>query len=388
MRRMGVGADRRQEALVWLHAADPVDAPVLEVLAEQIAEIAHAPATILTGCPRSDSASATTSPEISRGHLSGDAAALDAFIADHAPALLVIAGEVLPLPVIERARAQAIPMFLIDAKHPSLPRSRWRLPGQTRAALGRFAQIHTRDEQSAAVLQRMVSGRAEVLATGALARFAPAPRIMTSELDELRQSLGARPAWFAYDLPIDEADAALLAHAHALRSAHRLLMILQPRDAATGDALAERAREVGFACAQRARDEEIDVATQVYIADCEDDAGLFLRLAPVAFLGGSLTPNVGSPPALTAAALGSALIFGSEPDAAQAEFLTRLSKSGGGVRIKLAAALGESLAMLLAPETGADAALKAWDLATEGSEATHAVAVAIIDWVQMNRGRG
>ena len=373
---MTKGANGRHErALVWLHASDPGQAPVLDVLAEQIADAADAPRTLTTG----------SAPD--PGPAPDDAAAVDAFIDAHDPALLVIAGRVLPVPLIDRARARGIPLFLIDAQHPVLPGRRRLVPGQTRAVLSRFEQIHTRNAQSAAVLGRLVKSRTKVLETGALAQFAPAPGCVASELDALRQSLGARPVWFAYDLPIEEADAALLAHTHALRRAHRLLMILQPRDPLIGEALAERARALGFVCALRSRDDEIDVSTQVYIADSEDDAGLFLRLAPVSFLGGSLTPEVGLPSAVTAAALGSALIFGPEADARQAGFLTRLRQAGGGVQIGLAPVLGEALATLLSPEAGADAALKAWVLATEGSEATHRVTVAILDWLQMNRGR-
>ncbi|MCL4674485.1 MAG: hypothetical protein KJZ59_00240 [Pararhodobacter sp.] len=164
-------------------------------------------------------------------------------------------------------------------------------------------------------------------------------------------------------------------------------MILQPRDPEQGAALADRARELGFVCARRTLDEDIDETTQVYIADSEDDPGLFLRLAPVSFLGGSLTRDAPLPSAVTAAALGSALIIGPHTDNGQQEFLSRLVALGGARQIGVAAALGEVLAALLAPDAGAEAALRAWSLATDGSDATYAVARAIQDWMQLNRGR-
>jgi len=365
----------RGRAMVWLHSTDPGLVPVLEVLAEQLADFDKAPDVVLTG-----SASA-------KGPAKDDAAAIDHFIETHAIHLLVLVGVVVPVTLLERAQAKGLAVLLVDAKHPEVP-SRWRLvPGHTRNTLARFTQIHAQDQQSAAAITRLVRGKTDVYETGRLARYAPAHGCNAFELNAMRASLGARPVWFAYDLPEAECDAALQAHAHALRRAHRLLMILQPRDPSKGAAMAQRAREQGFMCARRTLEEEIDDSTQVYIADAEDDPGLFLRLAPVSFLGGSLTQDAGSASAVAAAALGSALIFGPYSTADQRLFLDRLCAVGAGRQIGIAPALGEALARLLAPDVGADAALKAWTLATDGSEATLKVARAIIDWTQLNRGR-
>jgi len=358
-----------------LHAVDAGHRDAFEVLAEQLSDLAHAPLVDLTGPEDLENPGA-------------DAKAVDAFLDRHPAALMVLAGSVLPATLIEHARARGIALMLVDAREPVVV-GRWRLlPGATRAMLQHFTQIHATDALYASQLTRQVRGAVPVHDTGALASHPPAPACNISELDALRGVLGARPVWFAYDLPVEEFEAALLAHAHALRRAHRLLMIVQPRDPATGPALAERAADVGFVCARRALDEEIDETTQVYIADTEDDPGLFLRLAPVSFLGGTLTPGAPVPSALMAAALGSALVFGPLASPAQIGFLETLVAQGGARRIGVAPALGDALSTLLSPETGAEAALKAWTLATEGSEATYAVAQAITDWMQMNRGRG
>lgn len=360
---------------VLLHALDPGQRAAFEVLAEQIADLAHAPRVTVTG----------------PGDLhqpASDARAVDAFLDAYPAVLIVLAGSVLPAALIERAHARGIALMLVDAREPVVA-GRWRiLLGTTRAILQQFEQIHAADALDASTIARQARGAVPVHDTGTLAVHPPAPGCNISELDALRAALGARPVWFAYDLPAEEFEAALLAHAHALRRAHRLVMIVQPRDPATGPALAERAVAVGFVCARRALDEDIDETMQVYIADTDDDPGLFLRLAPVSFLGGSLTPGATAPSALLAASLGSALVFGPHTAPAEAVFLETLIGQGGARRIGVAPALGEILSMLLTPETGADAALKAWTLATEGSEATYAVAQAITDWVHLNRRPG
>ncbi len=374
---MSRAADARsaKQSTVWLHASLPEKSPVLAVLAEQLADFKTAPTVIQTG-------TATA-----LGPARDDPAAIDQFIADHTVRLLVLVGTEIPVTILERACANGVTCFLADAKHPVVP-ARWRfVPGNARAALSRFAQIHAQDKQSAAVLTRLVRNKAEVFETGPMARFAPTGGCNAFELNAMRESLGARPVWFAYDLPEPEVDAALLAHAQALRRAHRLLMILQPRDPHDGALMAERAHKLGFACARRMLEEEISENTQVYIADAEDDPGLFLRLAPVSFLGGSLTQNAGTPSAVAAAALGSALIFGPLATPDKSKFLEQLCAIGGGRQIGVAAALGDALATILAPDVGAEAALKAWTLATDGSEATYRVAQAIVDWMQLSRER-
>jgi 3-deoxy-D-manno-octulosonic-acid transferase len=368
-------ADTLRAPGVWLHATGPDQVAVLDVLAEQIGDFSAAPEVIQTGT------TGNPGPQID------DPRALDTFLDTHPVQMLVLSGSLLPVALIDRAHARGIAVVLVNATAP-ITLDRWRLmPGSTRSTLGKLTQIHAADAATANSVRRQVHGRTEVFETGRLARHAAASSCNAFELDAMRGTLGARPVWFAYDLPSVETDAAFLAHAHALRRAHRLLMILQPRDPERGAALAERARELGFVCARRALDEEIDEATQVYVADSEDDPGLFLRLAPVSFLGGSLTRDERLPSAVGAASLGSALIFGPHTDGAQRDFLDRLVAVGGARQIGVAPALGEALAALLTPDAGAVAALKAWTLATDGSDATYGVARAICDWMQLNRGR-
>lgn len=359
---------------VWLHATDPERAPTLPVLAEQIADHPDAPPTLVTGTREAPGPT-------------GDARALDAMLDAFPARLLVLTGDRLPMPLIERARARGMALMLVDAVNP-VPSGGWRiLPGYRRSVLGRFTQIHARDAVCAAAIARIVKGAVPVPVSGRLALFAPVRGCNVPELDALRQALGARPVWFAHDLPENEAGSVLVAHAQALRRAHRLLLIVQPRNPAAGAAIADRATDAGFVRARRSIDEEITETTQVYIADTDDDPGLFLRLAPVSYLGGSLTGGAGTPPAVTAAALGSALVFGPHADAAGRATLDRLQALAGGRRISAAADLGEAIGALLSPDVGAEAALKAWSFATEGSDATVAVARAICDWFALN-GRG
>lgn len=358
---------------VWLHATTPAEVAPVQVLAAHLAEQRRPPRVLVTGTPENPGPG-------------DDLRAMDALIDAQGLRLVVLAGNLLPVPLIERARARGLGLMLVDAVDP-VPTGGWRiLPGYTRSILSRFEQIHTRDSLSAAGLRRLARAPLAVLETGMMARFAPARGCNQQELDALRGSLGARPVWLALRLPAAEVPAVLAAHTHALRRAHRLLLIVQPADPDHAAALAAEAAEAGFPVARRALDDEILETTQVYLADGDDDAGLFLRLAPVSYLGGSLTEGAPVAPVMQVAALGSALVFGPNAPEVERDALDVLRVMGGGLLIGTRAELGEAVSHLLVPEVGADVALRAWTLVTAGSEATLAVARAICDWLDLNGG--
>lgn len=368
-------ADHPGDGPVWMHATEQSEVDALRVLAHQINEIPDAPECLLTG------SAGAPGPD-------DDPQAVDAFLEQHQPRFAVFAGSALQPNLIERARARRLALFLVNARAVSPP-GRWHLwPGFSRGLLSAFEQIHTCDEDSARALTRYLRGAVAVMASGTLARHAPAPACNNVELESLRQALAGRPVWFAFSLPASEVDAALWAHSQALRGSHRLLMILAPRDPRDGAAVAARTVEMGFSCARRTLDEDITDTTQVYVADAEDEPGLFLRLAQVCYQGGSLTRDVATPSALQAAALGSALVFGPHADPADRLFAEQLRRVGGGRRVASGVELGEAVSTLLTPEIGAEAALRAWMLATEGSDATWSLARALCDWAKLNlRGR-
>jgi 3-deoxy-D-manno-octulosonic-acid transferase len=118
-----------------------------------------------------------------------------------------------------------------------------------------------------------------------------------------------------------------------------------------------------------------DSETQVYIPD-GSEYGLWYRLAPVTFLGGSLAGDGCARNPMEPAALGSAILYGPNAGAYGPAFgrlgparAARMVGSGGD----LAAALGD----LLSPDRAARQAEAAWTIASEGAEATAIVLKAI-----------
>lgn len=370
-RAPAAAVDRPRRPTIWFHATDAEADAVLALLARQTRELRGAPATVLSG---PDAGGSCDAPDAIAAHL-----------ARYQPALLVLSGAVLPPTLIDTARRRDLPILLVHARRPLLP-GHWQLwPGLLRGLLGAMTEIHAADSASAAQLRRLAPAHVPVMSTGPLARHPPAAPCNAYELEAMRAVLANRQCWFAWSLPEPEEEAALLAHVQALRRAHRLLLIAAPRDPARGAALADRARDVGFVCARRAPDEDLTETTQVYIADAEDEPGLFLRLAGVSFLGGSLTRGTETPAPLLAAALGSVLVFGPHASADR-DLLERLHRARAARRIATTSELGDAIAALLAPDLGAEAALRAWSIATEGSDATHALARRLCELVAAGAG--
>lgn len=350
-------------ASVWLHATTPDDAAATEVLALALRDLPRAPRCVVTGLPGAPGPGE-------------DVAALDTLLMDQRIGLVVLVGSALPVAMIERARARGIALFLVDCADPA-PLGGWRiLPGYTRSILKRFAQIHTRDARAAASLPRAIHAAVEVHESGTLARLAPARGCNQQELEELRAAVGTRPVWCAASVPQSEMVAVLDAQAILLRRAQRLLLIVQPREA---EAAATLAGATGLGVTLRSVDEQIDESTQVYLADADDPPGLFQRLATVCYLGGSLSTGADPLSATEAAALGSALVAGPKAQGATKDLLDRLRAVGGMTEVRAPADLAEAVGRLLSPEVGAQAALRAWSLASAGAEATLAVARAIAD---------
>ena len=373
----GMKPVRAGSPCLWLHAGDEDAAAVLSVLAHQLADLPDAPRCLLTGTPDHRGPAQT--------------AEIDAFVQEEAPLALVLAGAPLPPPLIERARANGLGLFLVDAQAPAEGAFPLRLPmlmpPMRRSPLRHFTAIHARDDRAAEALSRRAGRRPIMHVSGAMAQQAPAPPCDRAALEALRASSGGRPAWFAQDLPAREIMAALRAHVHALRLSHRLLLIISQAEDGSAEMLAEGAAELGLSAAWRQHGEEPGETAQLYVADPDDPPGLFLRLAQICYLGGSLTPGASAPSPATAAALGAAIIHGPHGPETDQALRERLRQAGAARSIGSAADLGAAVAHFLQPEALALAALRAWEVASEGSEATERVAHALIEWCKARTTR-
>src|SRR3989338_72777 len=169
----------------------------------------------------------------------------------------------------------------------------------------------------------------------------------------------------------------------ALRRAHRLLLILVPADPARAPLLAAQMEETeGWTVAQRGLEQEPDTETEVYLPDSSLEFGLWYRLAPVTFLGGSLAGDGCIRNPMEPAALGSAILYGPRPGSFGAAF-GRLGAARAARAVASHYDLAEALSDLLSPDRAARLAQAAWGVASDGAEVTDRVLDIIratMDW--------
>ncbi len=352
--------------LAWLHAPDAVSARSLRELARRL--IADDGIAVLFTCPEPlpDTPGALTQPPPP-----DSPAEARAFLDHWRPEIGVFSeGELRPA-LIEAAAARALPLVMADARAPRLPRERegW-FPGLVRGALSAFDWIGALDETAARTFRR--AGAPTVAVAGRMEEPSAALPCIEAERAALAQTFATRPVWFAAALPEAEEDAVITAQRTALRQSHRLLLIVLPEKPDRAAPLSDRAEAEGWAVAHRAQDQEPEPETEVFIVDSAAEIGLWYRLAPITFFGGSLSGAGALRDPMEAAALGSAILHGPRAGDHGAAF-GRLGAARAARAVSSATDLAEALGDLLSPDRTARLAQAAWAVASDGAEATEAL---------------
>jgi 3-deoxy-D-manno-octulosonic-acid transferase len=247
--------------------------------------------------------------------------------------------------LILSSAARRLPLVLINGRmsHRSFPRWR-RISGTISALLGRFevclAQSQLDAERFAAL------GGRNVIATGNLKLDVPAPPADAAKLERLMSVTRGRPIIVAASTHPGEEETLLEAHRALVRFFPSLLSVIVPRHPDRGDAIARLIAASGLHVALRSREELPIATTDIYVADTMGELGLFYRLAPIVFMGGSLVPRGGQNP-IEAIKLGASIVHG--PHVFNfTDVYEALDGAGGARRADTQQALVKQLGQLLA----------------------------------------
>jgi 3-deoxy-D-manno-octulosonic-acid transferase len=279
-------------------------------------------------------------------------------------------GELRPAALHEIAERR-IPHILVNGRAPTFLRERdsW-YPGLMRSALGRFANVYAVDEAAARAFRKAGAALACVAVTGRMEEECAVLPCLEAERAALVRLLAARPVWFAAGLPESEEVAVLHAHRAALQQSHRLLLILLPEAPDRTETLARHLEDQeGWSVARRASDEEPDPGVEVFVVDNPAEYGLWYRLSPISFLGGSLNGPGPTRDPMEAAALGSAIIHGPKTEP-YGPIFARLGAARATRAVASPGDLAEAVGDLLAPDRVARLAQAAWAVASDGAEVT------------------
>ncbi len=291
------------------------------------------------------------------------------FLAHWHPDLAVwTESELWPAMIYETARAD-VPMVLINARISQRTSRGWRwFPGFARSLLRRFDHVLAQDSLTARNLLRLGLPKSRIEVTGSLKEGSAALPHNEAERALFARKLAGRPVWLAASTHPGEEDMVASAHRQASRAAQRLLLIIAPRHPERGPEIAATLRADGWRVAMRSNGELPESETEIYLADTLGEMGLWYRLAPVTFLGGSLVEIGGHNP-FEPAALGSAIIHGPHVHKV-ADVFERLNAVGATLEVKSADALGKAVIQVLAPDKAAAMAHAAWEVSSAGAEVT------------------
>lgn len=270
---------------------------------------------------------------------------------------------------VVQAKRRNIPTVYIDAIMSAKSYRQYRLlNGMTTSLLQRFDRILTQDALSKKHFQSLGAPAGKIETSGRLNGSAsPLPHDETQR-KVLARAIAGRAVWLAALTLEGEEEAIIAAHQVARRSYPELLLILAPRYSERGDAIAQMLCGKDCVVAQRSKSQQIDRQTDIYLADTTGEMGLWYRLAPVSFLGGSLSSDGGQNP-LNAVALGSAILHG--PQVSDfAEAYDTLLAADACIPVADGPDLARHLEAALSPERAAELATAAWGAYGEDDSAS------------------
>ena len=280
--------------------------------------------------------------------------------------------------LILATQARGTPLVLVNARMSERSARRWRwMPGAARRILAAFRAVQAQDDVTAAALRRLGVAPDRLAVTGTLKEGMPPLPCNEVERVRLSRKIGDRPVWAAASTHPGEEEIVAEAHAKASQSVLRLMVILAPRHPERGNEIAATLRARGFNVAQRSAGQDPQPETAVYLADTLGELGLWYRLAPVSFVGGSLVDRGGHNP-FEPAALGSAIIHG--PHVRNfADIYARLDAAGAARQVRDATTLITAVTDLSRPDRRAPMAYAAWELSSSGADVTDKALALILD---------
>ena len=362
--RLGVAGQARPDGrLVWLHGASVGESlaalPLIEQLQTQM------PGTFVLVTSGTVTSAAMMSHRLPAGAIHQfvplDTPGAVARFLDHwkPDAGLFVESDLWPN-LILAARARGVALALVNARISARSAQGWNRARKSVAMLlSSFTMVLAQDEEIAARFKKLGASKVDVV--GSLKADAPPLGVEEEALAALRQAIGKRPVLLAAQTHPGEDETVLPAHDLLRTDFPDLLTILVPRH--TG-----RGADLEMLCgprahARRSTGKDITGQTAIYIADTMGELGLFYRLAPIVFMGGSLVEHGGQNP-IEAIKLGASVVHG--PHVFNfTDVYEALDSAGGARRADSQEALMKQLGQLLDDPKARDAALVASERVVE-----------------------
>jgi 3-deoxy-D-manno-octulosonic-acid transferase len=308
--RRGMTGDVRPHGpLVWIHGASVGEVLAAAGLIERLRTL-NLRILLTSGTVTSAAVVAKRfPPDVIHQYVPYDSPRYVARFLDHwQPSLaLFIESDLWPNLILAGA-ARRLPMVLINGRmsHRSFPRWR-RMSGTIEALLGCFEVCLAQSEIDAERFAAL--GSRNVVTTGNLKLDVQAPPADNARLERLMAVTRGRPVIVAASTHPGEEE--ILADVHRELAGYfpSLLTVIVPRHPNRGEAVGRMVAATGLHVSLRSHEDLPTATTDIYVADTMGELGLFYRLAPIVFMGGSLVEHGGQNP-IEAIKLGAAIVHG------------------------------------------------------------------------------
>ncbi|KIZ42236.1 MULTISPECIES: 3-deoxy-D-manno-octulosonic acid transferase [Rhodopseudomonas] len=345
--RRGIStAVRPPGPLVWIHGASVGEVLAAAALIERLRALGMR--ILLTSGTVTSAAVATKRfpADIIHQYIPYDSPRFVARFFEHwRPSLaLFIESDLWPNLILAGAERR-MPMVLINGRMSQRSFPRWRRAAATIGALlGRFDICMAQSGVDAERLSAL--GSRNVITTGNLKMDVAPPPADPAKLEQLMAATRGRPVIVAASTHPGEEEILIEAHQALSTLFPSLLTVIVPRHPHRGESVACMIAASGLQVALRSRGELPTEASAIYVADTMGELGLFYRMAPIVFMGGSLVAHGGQNP-IEAVKLRAAVVHG--PHVSNfTDIYTALDSAGGACQVDDTKALVKRFGVLLA----------------------------------------
>lgn len=347
--RFGIAAVPRPAGrLVWLHAASVGETnTALPVIGELQRRRPGLNVLLTTGTVSSAGIAATRLPKGAvHQYLPLDVPEYVARFFEHwRPDLGVfVESEIWPNLILAAAQRD-IPLALVNGRISKGTFRRWRKrPGMSLPLFSRFRVALAQNKLYALRLSQL--GAPKVIATGNIKVDAPPPAVDEALLARLKTEIAGRPVWLAASTHDGEEAIVAAAQKAIARTCAGVLSIIAPRHPERTEAIVADIEAAGLKVLRLSSGEPVGTDTDVLLVDGLGQLGAMFRLAPVTFMGKSLSRDGGGHNPIEPVRLGSAVITGPSWGNFEDEYKALLA--GKGAReIKTAGELAPAVTALL-----------------------------------------
>lgn len=345
-RRGFASAARPKGSMVWVHAASVGEVlsvlPLIDRLIERGFKVLLTSGTLTSG----RIAARRSHPSLIHQFVPLDARRFVSRFLDHwRPELALLAESELWPNLMGELGRRGTPLVLVNGRLSPRSSDRWaKLPKSARKLLSNVDLCLAQSRDDGQRFQALGAPRVEV--AGNLKFDVPPPPADPEALERMGRAVRGRPVLLAASTHPGEEQVVLDAHRMLRAELPGLITIIAPRHPERGAEVLGLAEGVGLPASRRSAGALPDTDTEIYVADTIGELGVFYRLAPVVYVGGSLVRHGGQTP-IEAAKLGAVVLHGPHVWNFGALY-ARLDEEGGAAQVTDADSLADHVLAQLA----------------------------------------